>query len=207
MAHGSIYEAAFEDYLKGRGIAFSSVDETRRALFAGARIKSFDYLVYPPGPIAWLVDVKGRRFPYVDEQGGNRRYWESWITREDLSGLADWESVFGPEYEARLVFAYLLQGPPDRWPPLRPHICDGEFFLFYSASLADYRQVCRGRSDKWQTVSVPNSVFRCIVRPLEALLACMPPADPDPRQGDLSRPVSIAYNDRPKGDRDNTPWG
>lgn len=81
-------------------------------MFAGARIKSFDYLVYPPGSLAWLVDVKGRRFPYVDEQGGSRRYWESWITREDLSGLADWESVFGQEYEARLVFAYLLQGPP-----------------------------------------------------------------------------------------------
>lgn len=171
MTRGSDhYEAAFEDYLRGRGIPYVSVDETRRAVFAGAKIKSFDYLVYPPNGRSWLVDVKGRHFPYVDEQGGGKRYWESWITREDLAGLADWESVFGEEYEARLVFAYLLQGPPDRWPSLPPHVFDGESYAFYTVTVADYRRECRERSESWQTVSVPNSAFRRILRPLESLL-------------------------------------
>lgn len=181
MTRGSDhYEAAFESYLKSRSIPFVSVDETRRAVFAGAKIKSFDYLVYPPNRRSWLVDVKGRHFPYVDEQGGGKRYWESWITREDLGGLADWETVFGEEYEARLVFAYLLQGPPDRWPPLPPHVVEGESYIFYTATLADYRRVCRGRSDRWQTVSVPNGTFRRIVRPLDSFLgsAPCPPARP-----------------------------
>jgi len=172
------YESAFEDYLRVRSVPFVSVDETRRAVFAGTKIKSFDYVVYPPAGRAWLVDVKGRHFPYVDEQGGGKSYWESWITREDLAGLADWESAFGEEYEARLVFAYLLQGPPDRWPAVTPHPFDGESYVFYTAGLADYREVCRERSDRWQTVSVPNSAFRRIVRPLDGLLPGSPPLCP-----------------------------
>jgi hypothetical protein len=170
------YEAAFEDYLRGRSIPYLSVDETRRSVFAGVKIKSFDYLVYPPNGRSWLVDVKGRHFPYVDEQGGGKRYWESWITREDVAGLTDWESVFGTGYEARLVFAYLLQGPPDRWPSPPPHVFDGESYVFYTVGVADYERACRERSERWQTVSVPNVAFRQIIRPLEALLAGGPPA-------------------------------
>ncbi len=181
------YEAAFEDYLRSRGIPFASVDETRRAVFAGTKIKSFDYVVYPAAGRAWLVDVKGRHFPYVDEQGGGKRYWESWITREDLSGLADWEAVFGEEYEARIVFAYLLLGPPDRWPPLKPHLFEDESYVFYTASLADYREVCRQRSESWQTVSVPNCDFRRILRPLDGLL---PPARESCKPGSLPAELS-----------------
>ena len=43
------YEAAFEDYLRSRGWPYLPVDEHRKAIFSGARIKSFDFLVYPPG--------------------------------------------------------------------------------------------------------------------------------------------------------------
>ena len=54
------YEAAFEDYLRSRGIPYVPVDETRKAIFSGTRIKSFDFLIYPPESKPWIVDVKGR---------------------------------------------------------------------------------------------------------------------------------------------------
>ena len=57
------YEAAFEDYLRSRGLAYVAVDETRKAIFAGARVKSFDFLVYHEPGSNRLVDVKGRKFP------------------------------------------------------------------------------------------------------------------------------------------------
>ena len=65
------YEAAFEDFLRSRGVPYVPVQEARRAIFAGERIKSFDFIVYPGGQRHWIVDVKGRRFPYITERGGN----------------------------------------------------------------------------------------------------------------------------------------
>lgn len=79
------YEAAFEDYVRSQGWPYVPVDEKKKAIFSGAKVKSFDFIVYPPGRRAWLVDVKGRKFPY--ETSGGRHYWENWVTREDLEGL------------------------------------------------------------------------------------------------------------------------
>ena len=43
------YEAAFEDYLRSEGIAYVAVDEQEKAIFSGARVKSFDFLLYRKG--------------------------------------------------------------------------------------------------------------------------------------------------------------
>jgi len=167
MSHGQIpYEAAFEHYLRSRGVPYVSVGEAPRMIFAGAKIKSFDFLVYPSDDRHWIVDLKGRRFPYVSGRGA-KRYWENWITQGDLDGLAEWETLFGEEFGARLVFAYLLAGPPDRWPAVRPHRFRGEDYAFLAVALADYRRYCRRRSPKWQTVAVPKEAFRQIARPME----------------------------------------
>ncbi len=39
------YEEAFEDYLRGAGRPYVAVDDAKRAVFSGAHIKSFDFLV------------------------------------------------------------------------------------------------------------------------------------------------------------------
>ncbi len=161
------YEAAFEDYLRSRGVPYVPVEETRRVIFAGAKVKSFDFLVYAPGERHWIVDVKGRKFPYTDHRG-SRRYWENWVSRGDLESLEEWQTVFGDEFEARFVFAYLLGGPPDRWPEVRPHSFRGDYYAFLAVTLADYRRHCRPRSQKWQTVAVPRAVFRQLLRPVDA---------------------------------------
>ena len=47
MAHRSVhYEAAFEDYLRAKGWPYVAIDEAKKTVFAGASIKSFDFLVY-----------------------------------------------------------------------------------------------------------------------------------------------------------------
>ncbi len=164
--HGH-YENAFMAFLRSHQVPYVPVDEARRAILAGSKVKSFDLLVYPPSQPPWLVDVKGRQFPYVGTRGG-RRYWENWVTREDLQGLAEWQQVFGDEFQARFVFVYHLQGDPARWPADQPaYDFDGERYAFLSVLLADYEQYCRPRSDRWQTVSVPAAAFRDIAHPLE----------------------------------------
>ncbi len=157
------YEAAFEDYLRSRGVPYVAVDETRRAIFAGERIKSFDFLVYPGNERHWIVDVKGRQFPYLNDTG-IKKYWENWVTQDDLSSLAEWQEVFGREFEARLVFAYLLDGPPDRWPAARPHVYMGDEYAFLAVGLDDYRRHCRRRSASWDTVAMGPRSFRQLAR-------------------------------------------
>ena len=152
------YEAAFEDFLRSRGWPYVPVDEQRKAIFSGARVKSFDFLVYPPGEKAWLVDVKGRKFPY--EINGTKRYWENWVTRDDLEGLSRWKDVFGDDFEAVLVFAYWLVGSGGREPTAEQHPFRGEYYAFLWIPAARYAEQARTRSPKWDTVSMPGAAFR-----------------------------------------------
>lgn len=160
------YESAFEDYLSHRGIPYVAVDETRKAMFSGSKVKSFDFLVYPSDDIHWIVDVKGRRFPYGGSSGRSGGYWENWVTREDLDGLTEWQGVFGNDFEVRFVFAYLLSGPADKWPAGRPHSWQGGLYAFLTIRLADYLCHCRHRSAKWDTVAIPRQIFRDLARPV-----------------------------------------
>lgn len=159
------YEAAFEDYLRSRGVPYIPVDESRKAIFAGNRVKSFDFLVYRPGGEKWLVDVKGRKFPY--DTDGQKRYWENWVTREDISGLEHWQRAFGAGFAAVFVFAYHLQTPIDRPPTGELHLFRDESYAFMCVSLADYRAACRPRSSSWDTVSMPTARFRELARPIQ----------------------------------------
>ncbi len=152
------YEAAFEDYLRSRGLPYVAVDETRKAIFAGARVKSFDFLVYHEGGANRLVDVKGRKFPY--DTLGNSRRWENWVTDDDLQSLAEWERVFGEGFEAVLVFAYWLTSSGQDAPFQSLHPFRGEYYAFLALPLAAYRSSSVCRSPKWGTVTVPTKAFR-----------------------------------------------
>ena len=160
------YEAAFEDYVRSRGWPYVPVDEQKKAIFAGGRVKSFDFLVYPPGRPAWLVDIKGRKFPY--EINGGRRYWENWVTRGDLEGLRRWEGVFGQGFEPVLVFVYWLVGMPQREPTSEVHVFRDECYALVWISASDYAAHARRRSPKWDTVTVPSGAFRSLVSPVHA---------------------------------------
>ena len=160
------YESAFQDYLRSRGIPYCPVNEAKKAIFSGGKVKSFDFLVYPGGPCHWLVDVKGRRFPYVTTRGA-KRYWENWITREDLVGMRAWQEAFGDPFRSFFVFAYLLNGDVQRWPTVRPHLFDGRYYAFLGVPLDDYERHHRPRSDRWQTLNVATAIFREIAQPIE----------------------------------------
>ncbi|HSW47374.1 MAG TPA: HYExAFE family protein [Phycisphaerae bacterium] len=163
------YENAFQDYLRSRGIPYVSVNEHRQAIFAGRKIKSFDFLVYPGGSRHWIVDVKGRHFPYLDPTG-SKRCWENWVVEEDLRGLQEWEAVFGDDFAGYFLFAYLLLEPEKRRPSGQPHVFGGHEYVFWAVRSEDYEQHCRKRSTRWGTVSVPTRLFRDIALPVEALL-------------------------------------
>lgn len=159
------YEAAFEDYLRSEGIAYVAVDEQRRAVFAGGLVKSFDFLIYGSPGETWLVDVKGRKFPY--EIDGHKRYWENWLTDDDLSGLRRWEEVFGAGFRAMVVFAYVLRGSCGRQPTPHVHPFGNQYYAFMVIPAATYSGHARRRSSRWGTCSMPVRTFRSLARPIQ----------------------------------------
>jgi len=173
MAHRNVhYEAAFEDYLRCRGWPYVAVDEAKKAIFAGASVKSFDFLVYSASGPNLLTDVKGRKFPDSGRgrKAGASRAWENWITREDVDGLREWEKVFGTDFSALLVFAYWLQGPPQRAPFQDVHLFRQRHYAFVAISLANYVTAARPRSAKWQTITMPSAAFTKQVKDVAAFL-------------------------------------
>jgi hypothetical protein len=166
MDRSNHYEAAFEAFLQEQRLCYVAVDETRRAMLGESRVKSLDFIVYGACGSRLVVDVKGRRFP-----GGPpdrpRRVWENWSTREDVEGLERWASLFGPDYQGLLVFAYHL-APAVELPNDTPDVwCwRGRRYLLRAITVSDYRREMRVRSPKWDTVHLPCSVFRELVRPL-----------------------------------------
>jgi hypothetical protein len=138
------------------------VDEAKKALFEGQSVKSFDFLVYSADGPNLLVDVKGRKFPDSGRgarRGTSTRAWENWITRGDVDGLTEWEKVFGTEFVALLVFAYWLQGPPQRAPFADVHVFRMRHYAFVGIPLAEYVTGARPRSARWGTIAMPSARF------------------------------------------------
>jgi len=157
------YEAAFEDYLQNKQIPYVAVDESKRAAFRDAKLKSFDFIVYSASNTNWLVDVKGRR--WVTRRNQRKPVWETWATQADLDGLTQWQAVFGLGFRALLVFAYWLQASPD--PPAEiVHVYRSQRYVFAGVPLDEYKLHARVRSPKWGTVSLPIAQFASYVRPL-----------------------------------------
>ena len=155
------YEAAFEDYLRGRGLPYVAVDEAKKAIFGRIPLKSFDFVVYSEGGANLLVDVKGRKFPDAisGPKRGASRAWENWVTREDMEGLAEWRRVFGEGFEAVFLFVYWLQGPAGRAPFEDLHVFRQNHYAFMGITLAEYATLAKPRSQKWQTLSIPGKEF------------------------------------------------
>src|SRR6478609_8865909 len=108
MADRSLhYEAAFEAFLRDRGIPCVAVDEAKKALFANAKLKSFDFVVYSKNGPNLLIDVKGRQ----QREASSKRSYESWTTERDVTDLLQWEQVFGEGFLAVVAFVYCIDAP------------------------------------------------------------------------------------------------
>lgn len=161
------YEAAFEEFLRGKGIPYVAVDEAKRALFSNAKLKSFDFVVYGgrsgKGPNL-LVDVKGRSCRDREKAKG----LENWVMQADVDDLVQWEGVFGEGFRAVFAFVYWIECP------LVPEAGMFEFrerwYQAMGVEVQSYREAMRRRSPKWGTVCLRSEDFRSLARPIVAWL-------------------------------------
>ncbi|NIA06988.1 MAG: HYExAFE family protein [Actinobacteria bacterium] len=162
------YERAVLDFLRSRSVPYLRVHEAKRSVFSGTKFKSFDLVVYPEYQGNILVDVKGRKWPYLSR--GGKRYWENWVTAEDLESLRHWEMVFGQGFRAAFVFCYWLTEPENLPVQTGIHAFGGHKYGFLLVWLSDYTDNMRLRSRRWRTVSMGAARFRELAQPLEDVL-------------------------------------
>lgn len=165
---GNHYEAAFEAYLRAEGVPYVAVDEARRAVMADGRsLKSLDFIVASTRGFAWLVDIKGRRFPSGDE---HHQYWKNWSTRDDLESLAEWERLFGEGFRGLFVFAFERVGPRLPVAPEEIFTFRDRQYGFLAVELGAYRESARLISPRWDTLAVSGGDFRRLARPMRQVL-------------------------------------
>lgn len=158
------YEAAFESMLRTRGIPCVAVDEAKRAVFANAKLKSFDFVVYGPKGTNLLVDVKGRQARTAKGAGS----FQTWATKQDVDDLLQWEQVFGEGFRAVFMFVYWIDTPLVPETGMFEHA--GRWYLALGVELQEYRQYMRQRSAKWETVCLGAADFRSLARPIDEWL-------------------------------------
>lgn len=172
------YEAAFEAYLRQRGVAFVAVNETHRTLLGQGDIKSVDFIIVSPAESRMVIDVKGRRYP-----GGTAEHpiktWQNWSSLEDIDGLIRWSQLLGADYRGVLAFVYQIQAPfvlPDSTPDA--FVFRGETYLIRGIEVQAYHRAMRIRSPRWGTVHLPTAAFRELVQPFSDLVPeVRPPMD------------------------------
>jgi len=165
---GNHYEAAFEAFLRAEGVPYVAVDEARRAVMADGRsLKSLDFIVASPHGFAWLVDIKGWRFPSGDE---HHQYWKNWSTRDDLESLAEWERLFGDGFRGLFVFAFERVGPRLPVAPEELFCFRDRQYGFLGVDLTTYCELARLISPRWDTLAVRGSDFRRLARPVRRML-------------------------------------
>jgi len=162
------YERAFENWLIDNRIQYVEVDEYKKLAVENSKIKSFDFLLYPPGGQIIIAEVKGRSFKGTtfDKLAG----LECWVTTDDIDGLAEWQQVFGPDYLAVFVFAYRAENIDVDFNGSNFYDFAENRYVFFAVKLDDYRKFMKRRSTKWQTVTLPADKFRRCAVQMQKLL-------------------------------------
>lgn len=169
------YERAFEEWLRARRAPYVAIDQVRRSADQQGPIKSFDFLVHA-GRKHYIVDVKGKRFPQVSKR--REAWWENWVHFDDIEGLFAWESHFGADYEALLVYCYWLQASPrggengdspngSKAGTVPAFSFGGRDYLLVAVPARAYAERCRRRSTRWKAVHVPEKEFTRLIKPAE----------------------------------------
>jgi len=68
-----------------------------------------------------------------------------------------------------LVFAYHVTELGKRLPTHHLHLFRDQTYAFMCVTLDEYKDACRHRSEKWETVTVATKDFKAIAKPIQSL--------------------------------------
>ncbi len=162
------YERAFENWLISNHIKYTAIDQNKRVAFGKAKIKSFDFILYPNDNLTIMAEVKGRIFKGTTFE--KLTSFECWVLADDVEGLVQWQSVFGAEHEVIFVFAYKIENVDVDFDGRQVFDYQSGRYVFFAIRLEEYLKYMKQRSPKWRTVNLAADKFRQCARQLEEIL-------------------------------------
>lgn len=75
------FREVVERFLRDNGVPYINVDEAKKALFAGAKLRSFHFVVYRPSGKNWLL-------------------WAAHMRKDAREDLKQWVEIFGDGFMA-----------------------------------------------------------------------------------------------------------
>lgn len=156
--HLNHYEKAFGNWLIDNHVQYIAVDEQKRAAMGQSKVKSFDYLLYPPNQQTIVAEVKGRKFKGTSFAKLTKM--ECWVTADDITGLTMWQQIFGSSHVTAFIFAYHIEKIDVDLDGRDVYEFNGKRYIFFCVKLEDYCRSMTLRSRKWQTVTLPAEKFR-----------------------------------------------
>ncbi|MCK6439266.1 MAG: HYExAFE family protein [Planctomycetes bacterium] len=148
------YEWALERELLRREVPLVPVRETRMASAVGRTFKNFDFVVYRPGSVHLLLEVKGRKVARAGTVN-------CWVTKEDLANLDGWREAFGAGFEP--VFAFVFALPSDEGAHF---VVDDVAYEAWLVTLHDMQALSHERSPSWGTMTLGAADFKRVALPL-----------------------------------------
>ncbi len=163
------YEGAFENWLIDNHVRYIAIDDRKKSAFAGCKVKSFDFLIYPRNGQVIIAEVKGRKFKGTSLS--KLTGLQCWVTTDDIEGLGRWQEIFKTGHQAIFVFAYKIEHIDVDFDGRAVYDSAEKRYIFFCIKMDDYRSYMKIRSPKWQTVTLPAEKFRqCVVQISDLLL-------------------------------------
>jgi hypothetical protein len=198
MKRNNHYEQAFATWARRWGAVVLPLAEIHRQQLQQDTLKTPDFLVLGrggPEGARLVVDVKGRRFGGTADRPCY--VWPNWCHAGDVEALPRWAAHLGPRFRPVLAFVYALAEhvvlPPGTVDLIRFR---QQRYLIRGVDVHAYRQHMRQRSVRWQTVFLPRSDFRRLVRPFSWFLDAGPLdlSSPDDNITPLKSSVPLPVN-------------
>ena len=149
----------FESLLREKEILYIAIDESRRPIHEGKKIKNFDFIVSSFNG-KYLVDIKGKKF------AGKR--WANWVHETDLTGLKSWGNHFNA-FVPLLVIPYWVENNADK--KLVKDFSDirnfkGKTYGLIAITLADFYSKAKRIAKKWDAIGIGSSELKEICHPI-----------------------------------------
>lgn len=155
---GTHYEKAFEAWLKDNGFKYIPIDQHKRFTYSKGNIKSFDFVFSPPGDVAYMAEIKGRKFS--GKTFASFGSLQNWATTDDVKGLDDWVKIFENKYQGLFVFVYDLKNVDVDTDGREIFEFNNKRYVFIAVRLEDYKKCATPRSKKWQTIHLSAEYYK-----------------------------------------------
>jgi len=166
----SHYELMFENFLREQQFLYIAINEAKRPIFKGEKVKNFDFIVVSKSGKLVLMDIKGKQFPYKSKLGKN--YWENWVGLDDVKFLKMWSEIFNAT--GIIVFPYWIKYKEDEKLFKDIFKFKGNSYGIVAIEIDEYRKNAKPRSKSgegtFNAISVSRELFSKLVKPISYFL-------------------------------------